>query len=80
MKRASEEAGILRRGQPVTVRPKDLRSFFTTAQASGGTRERVLQDLLGHAPGTRVTKKYYEFGTEGESMAAAEAQWRRVGS
>jgi len=80
MRRASREAGIMRRGQPVVVRPKDLRSFFATAQASGGTRERVLQDLLGHAPGTRVTKKHYEFGTEGESMAAAEAQWARVGS
>lgn len=80
MQSASLEANILRRGQPVVVRPKDLRSFFATAQASGGTRERVLQDLLGHAPGTRVTKKHYEFGTERESMAAAEAQWARIGS
>ena len=34
-----------------------------------------LRDLMGHAPGSRVTKRHYDWGSREEVKAAAEALW-----
>ncbi|MEX0807824.1 MAG: hypothetical protein WD044_03765 [Dongiaceae bacterium] len=56
---ASEQAVILRGGQPLRVTPQFPRKAFATWQAQAGTAPKTLQRLLGHAPGSRVTGRYY---------------------
>ena len=56
---ASEQAAILREGRPLRVTPQLLRKAFATWQAQAGTAPKTLQRLLGHAPGSRVTDRYY---------------------
>ncbi|WP_292086776.1 site-specific integrase [Brevundimonas sp.] len=79
MRAATRAAGITRRGQLANVRPKDLRACFATWQASSGVRERIVQSLLGHAPGTKVTKRHYEHPTKPEERAASAALWDQLG-
>jgi len=61
---AVKKASIFRRGQQVHVPVKVLRKAHATWQAERGTSESVLQNLLGHARGSRVTKKFYVHATE----------------
>lgn len=70
---AVKAADIRRHGELVNFRPKDLRSNFATWIAMGGTRERVLQGMMGHVPGSKVTKAHYERATQHEHVAAAQA-------
>ncbi len=56
---ASERAAILREGRKLRVTPQLLRKAFATWQAQAGTAPKTLQRLLGHAPGSRVTDRYY---------------------
>lgn len=39
---------------------KTLRKCFATWAAEGGMNERILQEVLGHVPGSRVTRQHYE--------------------
>ena len=58
------QADIRRRGKPVGITPKSFRKAHATWQAMNGVNESVLQGLLGHAPGSRVTKQAYVHATE----------------
>lgn len=46
------------RSAKITV--KTLRKCFATWAAEGGMNERILQELMGHVPGSRVTRQHYE--------------------
>lgn len=61
---AVTKAGVNRGGKPLRVTPHVLRKAYATWQAMGMVPEAVLQDLLGHAPGSRVTKQHYVFSQE----------------
>ena len=61
---AVEKADIRRRGERVHLTPQSFRKAHATWQAMRGVNESVLQDLLGHAPGSSVTKQYYIHTTE----------------
>ncbi|NVJ99419.1 MAG: tyrosine-type recombinase/integrase [Alphaproteobacteria bacterium] len=58
------KAGLIHKGQPVHLCVHDLRKINASWRAMSGVPERVLQDLLGHAPGTSVTNKHYVFTNE----------------
>lgn len=58
---AVKRAGLTHMGEPVHLTVHDLRKIYASWQAMAGVPERVLQDLLGHAPGTSVTNKHYSF-------------------
>lgn len=58
------KADIRRRGTPVHITPKTFRKAHATWQAMNGVNESVLQGLLGHAAGSRVTKQFYIHATE----------------
>lgn len=61
---AVERVGLERQGQGMHITPHVLRKAFATWQAQQGTPPRVLQALLGHAAGTRVTDQHYVQATE----------------
>ena len=61
---AVKRAGVRRGGVPLAVTPHVLRKAYATWQAMSMVPESVLQDLLGHAPGTRTTKQHYVFARE----------------
>ena len=67
---AVAKADIRRNGKPVRITPQSLRRAHATWQAMRGVNESVLQDLLGHAPGSRVTRRFYVQPTEEAKMAA----------
>jgi integrase len=69
-------ADIRRGGRLARVTPKTLRKCFATWHAQEGTRESVLQDLIGHARGSRVTRQYYEFASITQARAEAAKVWR----
>ncbi|MBF0268797.1 MAG: site-specific integrase [Alphaproteobacteria bacterium] len=58
---AVKAAGITdRQGNPARITPHVLRKAFATwAATSRGVSQPVLQAMLGHAPGSSVTAKYY---------------------
>jgi len=56
---AVRAAGVMRDGKPLHLSPQRLRKAHATWQAMRGLDESVLQDLLGHAKGSRVTRQYY---------------------
>lgn len=58
---AVKKAGLEYMGEPVHLTVQDLRKINASWRAMAGVPERVLQDLLGHAPGTSVTNKHYAF-------------------
>ena len=62
---------MLRDGRPMKVTPQVLRKAYATWQAMNGTPQRVLQALLGHAAGTRVTDCHYVQVTEDAKRQAA---------
>jgi integrase len=68
---AVKKAKIVRNGKPVLdIKPKYLRKAFATWQAEQGTHPRLLQALMGHAPGSTVTDRHYIKPQE-EAMRAA---------
>jgi integrase len=68
---AVKKAQIVRNRQPVLdIKPKYLRKAFATWQAEQGTHPRLLQALMGHAPGSTVTDRHYIKPQE-EAMRAA---------
>ena len=57
---AVKKANIIRNGKSVPITPKTLRKAYATWQAvDNNVPEPVLQALLGHAPGSQVTARYY---------------------
>lgn len=70
---AVKKAGIMRRGQPVHLPIKCLRKANATWQAERGINESVLQSLLGHAKGSRITRQFYVHVTEDAKRAAVIA-------
>lgn len=67
---AVAKARIMRNGRPVHVPVKALRKAHATWQAERGINESVLQSLLGHARGSRVTRQFYIHATEQARRAA----------
>lgn len=67
---AIEKADIRRRGRRVYWTPHVCRKAHATWQALKGVNESVLQDLLGHARGSEVTKRFYVHTTEEAKKAA----------
>jgi integrase len=74
------------------VTPQLLRKAFATWQAQSGTAPKTLQRLLGHAPGSRVTDRYYVQDDEAakqrairplpllESDPVQRKNWQQVGN
>ncbi len=77
-KSAVEKAAIMRGERRAHITIKTLRASFATWAAESGVRERVLQDLLGHAPGSRVTRRHYEQVQSGIAQADAAKVWARL--
>jgi len=69
---ASDQAAIVREGRLLRVTPQLLRKAFATWQAQTGTAPKTLQRLLGHAPGSRVTDRYYVQDDEAAKQRAIE--------
>jgi integrase len=67
---AVRKAKLTRDGLPIRVTPHVLRKAFATWLAMGGTPQRVLQSLLGHAPGSAVTDTHYVQASEEAKRAA----------
>ena len=61
---AARKAKLTDRGKSVKLTVHDLRRINASWRAMAGVPERVLQDLLGHAPGTPVTNQHYVFTTD----------------
>ena len=70
---AVDKARIIRRGRQVHVLVKWLRKAHATWQSERGLPESVLQDRLGHAPGSTVTREYYVTTTDQARKAAVFA-------
>ena len=64
------KAQIMRKGRAVHVTVQSLRKSYAT-EVSRNASEAVLQSMLGHAPGTSVTKKYYIRVTEEDRRRAS---------
>jgi integrase len=56
---ASKRANLKRHGEPLNVCAQMLRSTYATWLATAHTSEHVLQDLIGHKRGSRVTQIHY---------------------
>jgi integrase len=60
------------------VTPKSMRSWFASKLSAPGingeptTPEKVLQRLMGHAPGSPITRKHYIRSTDAEGVAALD--------
>ncbi|MFQ5564409.1 MAG: tyrosine-type recombinase/integrase [Parvularculaceae bacterium] len=63
-------AEIKRRGRPVHIQVKSLRKAHATWQAERGVAESVLQGLMGHAKGSRITRQFYVQVTDEAKRAA----------
>jgi integrase len=70
LRTAVAKARIYRNGKPVHLSAQSYRKAHATWQAMRGVNEGVLQGLLGHAAGSRVTQKYYVHATEEAKRAA----------
>lgn len=64
--RAVERAGIMDGDKLAKISPQVLRRSFATWQAGRRIPEHVLQRLLGHKPGSRVTGAYYVMAQDPE--------------
>lgn len=69
-KTAVGKAKVMRKGRAVHVTVQSLRKACATA-ISRKASEAVLQNMLGHAPGTSITKKYYIHVTEEDRRKAS---------
>lgn len=56
---AVEKSGVKRNGEPIKLTVKMLRKFYATAQDRISDNMRLLQKMLGHAPGSEVTDRRY---------------------
>lgn len=70
---AVRKADITRKGKLMHITPHVLRKAYATWQATNGTAPRVLQALLGHAPGTPITDRHYVQATDDAKRRAAKA-------
>ena len=70
---AVEQASIRRRGRRVKLTLHSFRKASATWQAKRGIDENVLQSLLGHSPGSRVTRQYYVQAQAEDRLAAVIA-------
>lgn len=77
---AVERADIRRGGRTPRITIKTLRKCFATWAAENGMRERTFQSLMGHAPGSRVTKKHYEQVRPAHARAELAAVWGQMGT
>ena len=59
LKTAVEQAGVERNGKAMHLTPHMFRKAYATWQAERGIEETTLQTLLGHARGSKVTRKVY---------------------
>lgn len=55
------------------ITPKMMRQWFASRVAADETPEHVLQRLLGHAPGSRITRKHYVRSSDKQMSDAVEA-------
>ena len=69
-RKAVLDAKIMRRGRQVTFPVKMLRKAHATWQAERGLPESVLQDRMGHAKGSRITRQFYVQVTDEAKKAA----------
>ena len=53
-------ANIMRKGKLLRMTPKLFRKFFGSHQGEQRLDPALLQSMMGHAPGSRVTDKYYK--------------------
>ncbi len=58
---AVNKAGIKRDGAPMKLTVKMLRKFYVTWQEMRELDPRLVQRMIGHAPGSKVTDKHYLF-------------------
>jgi len=59
LKTAVNKAQIIRHGQPMHITPHLLRKAYITWQKERGTDEAIIQPLVGHAKGSKITSRYY---------------------
>jgi integrase len=59
LKTAVEAAAVERNGKPMHLTPHMFRKAYATWQAERGVEETTLQTLMGHARGSKVTRKVY---------------------
>jgi len=69
-RRAVMIAKLMRRGSQVYIPVKSLRKAHATWQAERGVTESVLQGLLGHARGSKITRQFYVQVTDEAKRAA----------
>jgi integrase len=68
---AVKAAGLMRNGKPMRITPHVLRKANATWLATRGVHPRVLQSLLGHSPGSRITDQHYVQSTDEALRQAA---------
>jgi integrase len=61
---AVRKAAITRNGKSIRITPHILRKANATWLANRGVHPRLLQSLLGHSPGSRITDQHYVQATE----------------
>jgi integrase len=61
---ARKRAGLEPKPGFLRLTPHSLRKAYATRCSMGGVPERILQANLGHAPGSKVTNRYYVFASE----------------
>lgn len=59
MKSALVKSGVTRNGKPIHLTPHMIRKAYTTWQTQRGVELTVLQQLVGHVKGSRVTQSVY---------------------
>ncbi|XBQ17587.1 MAG: tyrosine-type recombinase/integrase [Oceanicaulis sp.] len=70
--RASARQKLSRNGEPFVITAQVLRRSFATWRAAAGIPPFVLQKILGHSPGSRVTAKFYTLAQDAHVRAAME--------
>jgi len=68
---AVKAAGLVRNGKPMRITPGVLRKANATWLATRGVHPRMLQSLLGHSPGSRITDQHYVQSTDDALRRAA---------
>ena len=56
---AVSKAGLVRNGKLMRITPRVLRKANATWLAERGVHPRMVQALLGHSPGSRITEQHY---------------------
>jgi integrase len=68
---AVKAAGLSRNGRPMRITPHVLHKANATWLAIRGVHPRLLQSLLGHSPGSRITDQHYVQSTDEALRQAA---------